>query len=89
VQYALNLSQRWRDQRSVFTPPDTIFNPGQHGIEPITRSMASNLLKEHHYLGTCPVITQGYGLWCKDGVNPARLVGCGIFGMPASCVIIS
>ena len=78
------LSQRWRDGSSRFVPPDSVFDPRAHGVEEIRRDTAAALLAEHHYLSTCPVAVKAYGLFAKTGVAPARLVGCAVFGMPAS-----
>ena len=77
-------TQRWRDGSSRFVPPDAVFDPSGHGVEEIRREDAARLLAEHHYLSTCPVAVKAYGLYHKSGVSPATLVGCAVFGMPAS-----
>ncbi len=84
MQYRLDLSQRWDNRRSLFVPPETRIDPSQYGVEPISRTQARDAVSSWHYSGSCPVPAMSVGLFKKTGVEPARLVGVAVFGMPIS-----
>jgi len=84
MQYNLDLSQRWRDRRSVFVPPDSRINPSEFGVDEISRPAAAALISRIHYLSTCPVAMTCVGLFRKTGVAPASLEGVAVFGQPRS-----
>jgi hypothetical protein len=84
MQYALDLSQRWRERRSSFAPPASCIRPGDYTIERIARREAAAFLTQHHYLRTTPVAVTCAGLFHKPGLAPAQLVGVAVFGQPGS-----
>ena len=84
MQYALNLSQRWRAGRPSFAPPAGCVRPADYTIEEISRREAAVLLAAHHYLATTPVAVFCAGMFHKPGLSPARLVGVAVYGMPGS-----
>lgn len=73
-------SQRWRNGRTTFVPPDTRFNPRLYEVAPIPDDTTARAFVEaNHYSGTYPAARERFGLY----MGP-ELVGVAVFSHPAN-----
>jgi len=73
------LTQRWREEHTLFVPPDEGFRPTKYEVIPITVAQAKGFVLEHHYLGSFASCRLATGLYESGG----KLVGVAVFGVPA------
>lgn len=75
-------SQRWRDRREYRLAPGERIDPSEYGVEILGDREAKRFVVDHHYSGSYPAARLAVGLMRKTGIEPARLVGVCVFGVP-------
>jgi hypothetical protein len=80
MQHQSDLSQRWRDRKGMFIPPDSRIDRRHYAVEPIPPGLARKLVASWHYSGSCPLPVAAIGLWKKVGVFPSSIEGVAVFG---------
>lgn len=82
MQPAVDFSQRWRDRREYRRTPGERIDPTEYGVVVLGDREAKNFVVSHHYSGSYPAARLAVGLMRRTGVEPARLVGVCVFGVP-------
>ena len=78
------VAQRWRKQRGVYVPPDSVIYTRAYEVGPLEESGAKAFILEHHYSGTFPSARWCFGLY-KHGL----LYGVAVFSHPANDKVLT
>lgn len=81
-----SFDKRFRRRRERWIAPGPTIRPEEFGVEVLRgprERQARGFVLEHHYAGSMPATRVCVGLFHKQGVTAAELVGVAVFSVPA------